>query len=170
MQSLMEQTGETANLAVRQHAEVVFIGQVETQNPVRALFPSGARTAMHASGIGKAILADLSEDAVRKLLSASGLVRFTDNTHVTPGDLFDDLRDIRLRGWSHDREERYEGMSCIGATIFDASGAPVAGVSISGPTIRFDPSRLSEFGAAVSAAAAEITQRYGGVNPRRRSA
>ena len=91
--------------------------------------------------------------------------QFTENTHVTPAALFDDLGQIRARGWSYNREERYAGMSCIGSAIFDASGTPVAGVSISGPSIRFDTARLSEFGAAVSAAAAEITARYGGVAP-----
>ena len=165
MQALMQQTGETANLAVRQEAEVVFVGQVETQNPVRALFPSGTRTAMHASGTGKAILSHLPEDTVRKLLTKSGLEQFTSNTLVTPSDLFADLSEIRSRGWSYDKEERYAGMSCIGSAIFDASGLPVAGVSISGPSIRFEPTRLSEFGAAVSAAASEITRRYGGVAP-----
>lgn len=167
MQLLMEQTGETANLAVRQGAEVVFIGQVETRNPVRALFPSGARTAMHASGTGKAILAELSEAEVRRLLTGSGLQRFTANTLTTPTALFEDLAKTHARGWSFDREERYDGMSCIGSAIFDVNGNPCAGVSISGPSIRFDEARVSEFGAAVSQAAAEITRRYGGVARRK---
>lgn len=163
MQLLMEQTGETANLAVRQYAEVVFIGQVETQNPVRALFPSGTRTAMHASGTGKAILAELPEDQVRQLLAKTGLRRFNTNTHTTPEKLFEDLEVTRKRGYSLDCEERYDGMSCIGAAIFDELGDPCAGVSISGPSIRFDDSRIAEFGTAVKNAAAEITLGYGGL-------
>lgn len=166
MQLLMEQTGETANLAVPQAAEVVFIGQVETQNPIRAFFPPSTRTAMHASGTGKAILAELPEDTVRQLLTRAGLQKFTENTHTTPADLFEDLAMIRARRWSFDCEERYDGMSCIGSAIFDEFGKPCAGVSISGPSIRFDAARVPELGAAVAHAAAEITERSGGVRPK----
>ncbi|MCL4105194.1 UNVERIFIED_CONTAM: hypothetical protein GTU68_018901 [Idotea baltica] len=162
MQLLMEQTGETANLAVPQGAEVVFIAQVETQNPIRAFFPPSTRTAMHASGTGKAILAAMPQDHVVQTLTKAGLTRFTAHTHTTPSELFDDLATIRSRGWSFDREERYEGMSCIGSAIFDEDGTPCAGVSISGPSIRFNDARISAFGAAVALAAAQITKASGG--------
>ncbi len=167
MQMLMEQTGETANLAVPQGPEVVFIAQVETQNPIRAFFPPSTRTAMHASGTGKAILAELNETHARALLSKAGLQQFTANTHTTPAALFDDLEVIKSRGWSFDKEERYDGMSCIGSAIFDEFANPIAGISISGPSIRFDDARVSEFGALVAKAATEITQKSAGVMPDR---
>ena len=86
---------------------------------------------------------------------------------ATPGALFDDLAIIRARRWSFDREERYDGMSCIGSAIFDEFGAPCAGVSISGPGIRFDETRISELGAAVVKAADDITRNSGGIIPDR---
>jgi len=162
MRRLMEQTGETANLAVPDGAEVVFIGQVETGNPIRAFFPPGSRTPMHASGTGKAILAALSEERRLAMLEGAGLQGFTENTHVTPRALFDDLQDTAARGWSFDRNERYEGMSCIGAAIFNDRGEPCAGVSISGPSSRFSDARLPEFGRAVAQAAAQITHLIAG--------
>jgi IclR family acetate operon transcriptional repressor len=162
MRRLMEQTGETANLAVPDGAEVVFIGQVETGNPIRAFFPPGSRTPMHASGTGKAILAALSEERRLALLKGAGLQGFTENTHVTPRALFDDLEQTATRGWSFDRNERYEGMSCIGAAIFNDRGERCAGVSISGPSSRFSDARLPEFGRAVAQAAAQITHLIAG--------
>ncbi|KNX40900.1 Acetate operon repressor [Roseovarius tolerans] len=162
MRRLMEQTGETANLAVPDGAEVVFIGQVETGNPIRAFFPPGSRTPMHASGIGKALLAALSEERRLALLKGAGLQGFTANTHVTPRALFEDLEQTAARGWSFDRNERYDGMSCIGAAIFNDRGEPCAGVSISGPSSRFSDARLPEFGRAVAQAAAQITHLIAG--------
>ncbi|SLN71443.1 Acetate operon repressor [Roseovarius gaetbuli] len=162
MRRLMEQTGETANLAVRDGAEVVFIGQVETQNPIRAFFPPGSRTPMHASGTGKAILAALPEDRLLTLLKGAGLKEFTEHTRVTPKALFADLEQTRARGWSFDRNERYDGMSCIGSAIFNDRGEPCAGVSISGPSSRFSDAQIAEFGAAVAQAAAEITHLIAG--------
>ena len=162
MRRLMEQTGETANLAVPDGAEVVFIGQVETQNPIRAFFPPGSRTPMHASGTGKAILAALPEDRLMALLKGAGLKGFTEETLITPRALFDDLAETRTRGWSFDRNERYDGMSCIGAAIFNDRGEPCAGVSISGPSSRFRDAQISEFGAAVAQAAVQITHLIAG--------
>lgn len=162
MRALMEETGETANLAVPDGAEVVFIGQIETPNPIRAFFPPGSRTPMHASGTGKAILAALPEARRARLLPATGLSGFTARTHVSLASLAADLDTIRARGWSFDRDERYEGMSCIGAAIFNDRGEPCAGISISGPSSRFADDRLAGFGNAVAEAARQITARIAG--------
>ena len=165
MRSLMERTGETSNLAIPDGAEVVFVGQVETPNPIRAFFSRGTRTSMHASGTGKAILSALPDDRARSLLMGAGLTRFTENTLTTPASLFKDLDQTRARGWSFDREERYDGMSCIGSVIYDEHREPCAGVSISGPSTRFGPLRVPELGSIVAEAALEITQLIGGRMP-----
>lgn len=165
MRQLMEKTGETANLAIPDGAEVVFVGQVETQNPIRAFFARGTRTSMHASGTGKAILSAMPSERVRKLLMSTGLTSFTENTLVTPDALFADLEKTDARGWSFDREERHVGMSCIGAIIYDEHADPVAGVSISGPSTRFDEMRVPTLGATVAEAARDITTLIGGREP-----
>ncbi|WP_281972691.1 IclR family transcriptional regulator [Ruegeria faecimaris] len=167
LRRLMQDSGETANLAVPDGAEVVFVGQVETANPIRAFFPPGARTPMYASGTGKAILAALNEAALIKALGTLDTKVFTPQTLV-PGDaLQSDLDQTRARGWSHDREERYEGMSCIGAAIFNDRGEPCAGISVSGPTARFSTERAPELGRLVQAAAQEVTLLSGGRLPAR---
>lgn len=162
MRFLMEKTGETANLAIPDGAEVVFVEQIETPHPIRAFFARGARTSMHASGIGKAILSTMSEDHVRRLLMSSGLQAFTDNTLTSPATLFSDLAETKTRGYSYDREERYLGMSCIGSAVFDERGEACGGVSISGPSTRFDSMRVPELGAIVAEAAGQISQLIGG--------
>lgn len=161
MRRLMEATGETANLAVRDGTEVVFVGQVETLNPIRAFFHPGTRTAMHASGTGKAILAAFDPALRDRLLDQATLTAFTGRTLSHRPLLEDDLVKTRARGWSFDREERYIGMSCIGAAIYDARGEVAGGVSISGPSARFTDDRIATFGAAVAAAAREISAGIG---------
>lgn len=161
MRALMNATGETANLAVPDGAEVVFVGQIETPNPIRAFFNHGTRTSMHASGTGKAILAAMPEDKVMALMQSSGLQDYTSRTLVTPAALLADLEKTRARGWSFDREERHEGMSCIGAVIFDSLGDPIAGVSISGPSNRFGDRQIDALGSQVAHAAAEISASIG---------
>jgi IclR family transcriptional regulator, acetate operon repressor len=162
LRKLMRDTGETANLAVPDGPNVVFVGQVETENPIRAFFPPGSRTRMHASGTGKAILATMAEDALNRFFRDADLPRHTEHTLVTRAELEADLVATRARGWSHDHAERYLGMSCIGAAIFNERGLPCGGVSVSGPSGRFATDSIADIGARVAAAAAEITQASGG--------
>lgn len=165
MRALVEQTGESANLAVPDGPEVVFVGQVETAQPVRAFFAPGMRAHMHASGIGKALLAAMGRAAAERLLLKSGLPEFTPKTLTSPQALFDDLEAIRARGWSLDDEERYLGMRCVAAPVWNHHGEAVAGVSISGPAARLSPEATAAFGPLVRRAAASITERIGGAPP-----
>ncbi|MFV0244188.1 MAG: HTH-type transcriptional regulator BhcR [Qingshengfaniella sp.] len=164
MRQLMEETGETANMAIRDQDEVVFIGQVETHQPIRAFFRPGARSAMHASGIGKALLAAMPRQEVSRIVDRTGLTRFTDSTLSDPTALLADLDRIRARGWSVDDEERYHGMRCVAATIYDSFGSPVGGISVSGPTARMDSAAIGLLGPLVRRAADGLSERIGG-NP-----
>ncbi|MEL6978491.1 MAG: HTH-type transcriptional regulator BhcR [Pseudomonadota bacterium] len=162
MRALMEETGETANLAMADGGEVVFVSQVETQNPIRALFQIGARTPMHASGIGKALLAERPRSAVERHLEAHGLPDFTGKTLSTPARLFADLDATRARGWALDDEERHVGMRCVAATIHNVYGEAVAGVSVSAPRARFTDEVIAEIGPKVRRAAEAATEASGG--------
>lgn len=162
MQRLVSSTGETANLGVADEGEIVFVRQIESPNPIRASFRPGTRSQMHASGAGKALLAQLSMEAVEKLLQKQGLPEFTAKTIVRPGDLFADLEKTRARGWSFDDQERHEGMSCIAAPVFGPSGDAVAAISVSGPSVRFTDQNVADFGATVRHAAEDLTDALGG--------
>src|SRR5690606_27446879 len=102
MQELMEKTGETANLGLAEDDCVVFVNQVETHQAIRAFFRPGTRTAFHASGIGKAVLAHLDGNRVAAIARKAGLEAFTDKTLSSLSALAHDLEAIKKRGWSVD--------------------------------------------------------------------
>ncbi|WP_269929843.1 HTH-type transcriptional regulator BhcR [Aminobacter sp. HY435] len=162
MQELMERTGETANLGVAEDDCVVFVSQVETHQAIRAFFRPGTRSPFHASGIGKAVLAHLDRERVNAIVRKAGLDAYTERTLSEPALLARDLDQIRTRGWSVDDEERYPGMRCIAAAVFNEFGEPIGGVSVSGPTVRVTSERLGEIGPIVRDAAAELTRMIGG--------
>jgi IclR family acetate operon transcriptional repressor len=81
----MERPGETANLGIARDGHVLFVSQVETHASIRAFFPPGTLSPMHASGIGKALLAQMSVDGRARALEAGGLERFTTRTLVDVG-------------------------------------------------------------------------------------
>ena len=162
MRELTAETGETANLAIADGGQVVFISQVETHEPIRAFFRPGTRGPIHASGIGKALLAYHPPEAVERIVREQGLPAFTASTITDRARLEAELAAIRARGWAVDDEERTEGMRCIAAPIFNEFREAVAGVSISGPIGRMAQRGTADFGARVRAAADRITRAIGG--------
>ncbi|WP_159588102.1 HTH-type transcriptional regulator BhcR [Chelativorans xinjiangense] len=165
MQRIMTATGETANLAIVDQGEVIFVSQVETHEPIRAFFRPGTRGPIHASGIGKALLAFFPEAQIEVVLKRRALTAFTDKTITSKEALLAELERIRVRGWSIDDEERTPGMRCIAAPIFNQFGEATAGISLSGPSVRVTPERDAEYGALVRKAADEITRAIGGSWP-----
>ncbi|UXU76468.1 MULTISPECIES: HTH-type transcriptional regulator BhcR [unclassified Paracoccus (in: a-proteobacteria)] len=157
LRRLMEVTGETANLGILNGDAVLFLSQAETHETIRAFFPPGTRSALHASGIGKALLAHANPTALKRMIAEMKLERFTEMTLVDPQALMQDLAEIRARGYSLDNEERTPGMRCIAAPIFDLAGEAAAGISVSGPTLRMHDARLVAIADAVIDAAKELS-------------
>jgi IclR family transcriptional regulator, acetate operon repressor len=165
MQALVDRSGETANLAVAEADSVVFVSQVETHAAIRAFFRPGTRSRLHASGIGKAILSQLPPAQAATMLARTTLERFTPATITDPAALLRELAVARTRGFAVDDEERHLGMRCVAAAIFNEYGEPVAGLSVSGPSVRLPPETVARFGPEVAAAAAALTEALGGRAP-----
>ena len=161
LRTLMEATGETANLGVAQGQSVLFVSQVETDASIRAFFPPGTLSPLHASGIGKALLAEMDEDRLGRVLGENTLERFTEFTICNEKDLRRDIGLTRARGYALDGEEKTLGMRCIAAPVFDIHGEAVAGLSVSGPTSRVTEDHIERIGVAVRAAAQKLSAAMG---------
>ncbi len=166
IRKLMEASGETASIGFEVEDHVVFIAQMESHKQIRAFHRPGVRTHMHASSLGKAMLASLSDEAVSQKLHRTGMQKFTEHTIVDPKKLLADLAASRKRGWTIDDEERAEGMRCVGAAIYNEFGEVMGAVSLSGPAVRMTDERLGELGPMIKRAAAEITEGIGGKTPK----
>lgn len=162
MRDLMAKTGETSNLGIEREGHVLFVSQVETHETIRAFFPPGTRSPLHASGIGKALLSAFDDERLETFMKATKFIRFTDKTIASAEQLREAVNNTRQRGYSFDDEERTIGMRCVAASILNSYGEAVAGISISGPTIRMPDTKVREFGQLVAHAAAEVSQRIGG--------
>ena len=72
-----------------------------------------------------------------------------------------ELARIRKTGCAVDREESMEGAFCVGVPVLDSSGLPLASISISGPTVRFNDSTLPAVTKALLEAAAGMRTALG---------
>ncbi|MEJ5082928.1 MULTISPECIES: IclR family transcriptional regulator [unclassified Ochrobactrum] len=165
LKSLMEASGETANIGIEDDGDVVFISQVESHAPMRAFFRPGRRGPIHASGIGKAVLSTWSDTQIARTLSGKALEQFTQRTLDTLPLLLKDIQATRTRGWSIDDEEHTLGMCCIAAPIFNEHGEAIAGISVSGPAVRLPRQKLEELGPLIRSTADDLTHAMGGKRP-----
>ena len=162
LHDLMAATGETANVGIVEDCEIIFLAQAESHAPMRAFFRPGRRGPIHASGIGKAVLSTWTPEQVGELSVRHPLTRFTERTRDNLDGLAADLAGIRARGYSIDDEEHTLGMRCIAAPIFNEYGEAIAGISVSGPSVRLPDARLAEIGPVVRDAADALTRAIGG--------
>jgi len=162
MRRLMEQSGETANLAILDGTEAVFIAQVQCHEMMRILVKIGGRVPLHASGVGKALFAALPDEQIDAILKVKGLPRITAHTIVAPETMWAALKVIRHRGYSFDDEELAPGTRCVAATIFDEHAEPLGAISLAGPASRLPDERIRQLGPAVAHTAEELTRKVGG--------
>jgi IclR family transcriptional regulator, acetate operon repressor len=162
MRALMEDSGETANLAVLDGVEAVFLAQVECRQMMRALAFPGIRVPLHCSAVGKALLAALPDPILAEVLRRKGLPRFTPKTITTLVALRRELDEVQRCGYAIDDQEHSVGLRCVAAVIYDENRQPAGAVSLSGPAIRIPDERIPSLGAVVCRTAEIITGAYGG--------
>lgn len=162
LRELMVRGGETANLAVMEGGEAVFVEQVQCRELMRMSVKLGARGPLHASGVGKAMLAALPERELAAVVGKRELPTFTPRTLTTLADLAADLKEARARGYAIDDEEHAAGLRCVAAAVLDEHGQPWAAVSLAGPVTRMSPERIAALGDLVRETARDLTLALGG--------
>jgi IclR family acetate operon transcriptional repressor len=160
METINRTTGETVHLAALQGDAVVTLAVREARHAVCVgTGKIGKLEAPHATSTGKAILAWLPEDEMRRMLAA-GMKRFTDNTITEFPAFVEALRVVRRNGYAIDREEYLPGVICVGAAIRDQAGTVIGAISASTPTMRASEQHIAlmcnEIGAATRALSAEF--------------
>jgi DNA-binding IclR family transcriptional regulator len=153
LRRLADATGETVNLAVARRLELVYADQVQARH-VMAPNWLGHPVPLHATSTGKAFLAALPADELDTIVRA-GLERFTDTTITTPRALRAELDDVREQGYAVSHGELEPALWGVSAASRDASGRPIAVVSVWGADARVRD-RLDALGAQAATAAREL--------------
>ena len=94
LRMLMQDTGETANLALIEEDELVYLAQVESSQMMRALARPGVKAPWSCSAVGKACLAFSSRPEAERLVGYQGIVQMTGKSHVTAQSLWDDIAQV----------------------------------------------------------------------------
>ncbi len=161
-------SNETANLSILDETELLYIGKEESlrtpKNPnfVQMRSNVGTRIMPHCSGMGKAIMAYLTPNALQAQIEQTiPLKAYTPHTIVEPDALRTELAHIHQRGYAIDDREVDEGTRCVAAPIFDSGGRVTAAVSIAGPAYRLTLDQLDHFAPEVVRVARALSRQLG---------
>jgi IclR family transcriptional regulator, acetate operon repressor len=131
---LVDELGETANLAMLDGDQVVYVAQVPSRHSMRMFTEVGRHVLPHCTAVGKALLAQLPGAEVGSRVRRTGLPARTERTLTTLDDLDAALDEIRATGYAVDDGEQEVGVRCVAVAVPD-SVLPLA-MSVSGPAPR----------------------------------
>lgn len=161
---LAQEARASAHVAVLFEGELVIVAKEPSPERIQVATRVGGKTPLHASAMGKTLLAGLADAELAPFLKRT-LERFTDRTITDPARLRRALGEIRRRGYTLEEEEEHPGVGCIGAPVRGASGRWAAAMSVAGP-LHGTPFRLSPAHIRlVTRAADELSARMQGTLP-----
>lgn len=141
---LAEETDERCQFVVEEHGRGVYAYVAAGSDAVLTDSRVGKRLHMHATSVGKSMLAHMPDSRVHEILDQWGLPQLTQHTVTDREELFAELDTIREEGVAFNREGNVEGLRSVGAPVLDGNGETVGAISISGPTHRMRGSRYGE--------------------------
>jgi DNA-binding IclR family transcriptional regulator len=157
MEELRDCFGHTVSLAVRLASRILYIGTAEGTHSLRFVEPPSTTGPLHATALGKALLAWSPAETRRRLLSDIAYDIYTPSTVQSSDALTAELDRAREQGYAVDNEESVKGARCVAVPIFDADGTVVAALSISGPSGALGDETLPEVVAELRTASAAIS-------------
>lgn len=136
LSGLVHDLGETCNLGVLDRDSVVYIDRVECSWPLRLQMGVGTHVSLHATALGKLLVAHLPTRSRRRIVSAAPLERFTEHSITETKVLEAEFKMIRRQGYACNNEENTIGIIGIAVPVFDARNRVVAGLSLHAPAAR----------------------------------
>ncbi len=167
---LAAEVGETVNIVILSGTETLYLDQVAGTSALQIHNWIGRRNPVHATANGRVLLAHAApldaEAVLAAALTPSGRLRaLTNNTITDRSALAASLEAVRRQGYSVAIDELEVGLTAVAAPIRGIDGSVIASLSVSGPSFRLEPDRITTVIGAVKAAAAAISERMGYLAP-----
>lgn len=144
LRRLALQTGETVHLVQMEGIQATYIAKEESANSVRLVSMVGKNIPLYCSGVGKAMLADMSDMEIKHIWDSSERVALTPHTITNFDTFMTEINHIRKCGYATDNEENELGVRCVAASLGTTPQSPRYAFSISAPIHRMDNQRITE--------------------------
>lgn len=161
LKELVDECHETVHLGILYHEDVLYIAKEDSPQTIRMVSRVGRRASLYSTGLGKILLAYLSEKERKKIIAHIKIRRFTENTITNKIELEKELEQVRKQDLALDREENEKEVYCIAVPIKNYRGKVIAALSISSPTYRINAQRKKFLKKSIHCMGRKISKRLG---------
>ena len=155
MRMLFGKVKETILLAALESTDVLYIGKVDSDNPIRASARVGQRAPSWKTASGLSMLSFQPESVLQDIMGSAVFAGSSES------ELREKVAEVRSRGYAISVNGTRVGVSSIAAPIWNGEAAPRAAISVSGPAERFTPERMAEVGILVLNSATQVSESLG---------
>ena len=160
LRRVVDDIGETCNLAMLNGDEIVYIDRVETDWSLKAELKPGSRVPLHCTSSGKLFLSQMPRAKRRRMLESLSLKRYTDNTVTDITLLEAQIDDIAKTRVGVNNEEWQAGVIGLAVPVIGAGGRMIATVALQAPVARLPMARAMECVPRLLVAARDIAATF----------
>jgi IclR family acetate operon transcriptional repressor len=128
---LVDELGESANLAMLDGDQIVYVAQVQSRHSMRMFTEVGRRVLPHCTAVGKAVMSTMPRDAALEILRRTGMPGYTENTITDVESFAVALDKAAMQGYAMDDGEQEVGVRCVAVPVPGPSSR--LAISVSGP-------------------------------------
>lgn len=136
MRKIATATRETVHLGVLEHDSFIYTHKIDSQYTLRMHSRIGSRNALYSTGIGKVLLAGMSDEQFEQYINKVQFNPVTLTSITNKETLRARIVETKLQGYGEDKEEQELGVCCIAVPLYDRFNQVCASISISYPTLR----------------------------------
>ena len=130
LEALASETQRSANMAVLEQGEIVFVARASVMRLMNVNLSVGSRLPAHCTSMGKVLLADLDDAELERILDVAPLRRYTPQTITDADALKRAIEAVRARGYAVSHEELEPRLTTFAAPVRDATGRAVAAINV----------------------------------------
>jgi IclR family transcriptional regulator, KDG regulon repressor len=160
LMDLKRQVNESVTLAIWDGTKTTLCQSFLAEHPLTVIPDEGSRLALHATSVGKALIASLSDEELIKYVGAAP-ARYTPNTIIDIIDLKKHLAMVKQEGVAFDDEEYSVGIRGIAAALKNEERNVVGAIGILGPTVRLTRAKARECVPLLKKCALEVSRELG---------
>jgi DNA-binding IclR family transcriptional regulator len=133
VETLADETDEVVFISILDGEQGIFIFRANDQYNIKESLPLGKRFHLHENASGKAMLAELSDGEIERIIANQGLPGSTEETISSEEELFAELEQVRSQGYALNQGERDSRLMAVSSAVTDPKNDEIGAIGLSVP-------------------------------------
>jgi IclR family transcriptional regulator, pca regulon regulatory protein len=144
LDQLSERIGQSTSVAILDEGDIVYVARAAQRKVMSIALMPGSRLPAYCTSMGRILLAALTEEQARAILSASALIARAPNTITDTDLLLSEIERVRQQGFALVDQEVEVGLRSVAVPLSNPRGQIVAAVNIGLPVSDEDMAAIAK--------------------------